>query len=131
MCDECTRSNAPNVCHKLCPFGDRTSKFVYCPQSIGSTKIRSRYGHFRTICDQTVDNSPTDPFSLSFQWWSSKHGVATSIHFEDQLCDCTHRGPRVVDHDVWFAVQDGWDCFLHQFFRRVRCTVLCICALLQ
>ena len=97
----------------------------------GLPKIRATYRYFRTICEQTVDNSPTDPFSSSFQWWSSKHGVATSIHFEDQLCNCTHRGPRIVDHDVWFAVQDGWDCFLHQFFPRVRCTVSCISASLQ
>ena len=54
-----------------------------------------------------------------------------SILFEDQLCNCTHRGPRIVDHDVWSAVQDGSDCFLHQFFQRVRCTVLCISAALQ
>ena len=54
-----------------------------------------------------------------------------SVQFEDQLCNCTHQDPRVVDHDVWFAVQDGLDYFLHQFFQRVRCTVLCISASLH
>ena len=36
MCDECKRSNAANVCHKLCPFRDRTSKFVHRPYNIRS-----------------------------------------------------------------------------------------------
>ena len=33
--------------------------------------------HLTTICEQTVDNSPTDPISSSPNWWSSFHGVAT------------------------------------------------------
>ena len=35
----------------------------------------------------------------------------------------------MVDHDVWFVVQVGSDCFLHQFFQRVLCAVECSSAL--
>ena len=34
-----------------------------------------------------------------------------SIQFDDQLCNCAHQGFRSVDHDVWFAVQDGSNFF--------------------
>ena len=37
--------------------------------------MRAKYKHFRTICEQSADNSPTDSLS-SFYWWSSMHGVA-------------------------------------------------------
>ena len=39
--------------------------------------IRAKYKHFGAICEQTVDNSPTDFNSSSLNWWSSMHGVAT------------------------------------------------------
>ena len=38
--------------------------------------LRAKNRHCRTICEQTVDNSPTDSFSSSFYWWSSMRGVA-------------------------------------------------------
>ena len=60
---------------KICPFCDRTRMF-YRPEDIGSPKIRAKYRHFRTICEQTVDNSPTDSCSSSLNW-SSMHVVAT------------------------------------------------------
>ena len=41
------------------------------------SQYEPKYRHFRTICEQIVDNSPTDPFSSSLNWWSSMHGVAT------------------------------------------------------
>ena len=61
--------------------------------------IRAQYRHFRTICEQTVDNSPTDPFSSSLSWWSSMHGVAT-LYVE--LCHSPIRNilPRIFLHDI-------------------------------
>ena len=53
----------------------RTSLFT--DQSMSGLPIRARYIHLKTICEQTVDNSPTDSFSSSLHWWSSMHGVAT------------------------------------------------------
>ena len=38
------------------------------------------FRHFRTLCEQTVDNPPADSFSSSRNWWSSMHGVATLFH---------------------------------------------------
>ena len=46
---------------------------------MSGTPIRAKYRHFRTICEQTVDNSPTDPIS-SFFWWSSRHGVCDVVY---------------------------------------------------
>ena len=39
--------------------------------------MRFKYWHVRKMCEQTFDNSPTDPTSSSLNWWSSVHGVAT------------------------------------------------------
>ena len=58
---------------RSCPFCDRTSKFV--DHKMSNMPIRAKYRHFRTICGQTIDNAPRDPFSYSSKWWSSKHGV--------------------------------------------------------
>ena len=66
MCGVCKRSNAPNFCHELLSI-------TRPHEQICSQKCR----HFKTICEQTVDNSPTDPISSSLNWWSSMHGVAT------------------------------------------------------
>ena len=40
----------------------RTSLFT--DHKISGLPIRTKYTHFRTICEQTVDNSPTDSFLL-------------------------------------------------------------------
>ena len=34
-----------------------------------SLPMRAKYKHFRTICEQTFDISPTDPISSSLNWW--------------------------------------------------------------
>ena len=44
---------------------------------ISSLPMRAENRHFRTICEQTFDNSPTDPISASLNWWSARHRVAT------------------------------------------------------
>ena len=38
---------------------------LFTDNKISSLPIRAKYRHFRTICEQTVDNSPTDSFSSS------------------------------------------------------------------
>ena len=52
------------------------SNFFFLHSSIDLKKsgltIRANYRHFRTICEQTVDYSPTDPIFSSLNWWSSK-----------------------------------------------------------
>ena len=47
---------------------DRASLFT--DHRISSLPIRAKHRQFRTICEQTVDNSPTDSLS-SLNWWSS------------------------------------------------------------
>ena len=69
MCDECTRSNALNVCHMLLTISFAHKQICSHTIKNGSTPIRAKYRHFRTICEQTVDKSPTDPFSSSSNWW--------------------------------------------------------------
>ena len=49
----------------------------FTDHKISGLPMRAKYKHFRTICEQTFDNSPTDPISSSLNWWSSRHGVAT------------------------------------------------------
>ena len=49
----------------------------FTDRKISGLPIRAKYKHFRTICEQTFDNSPTDPISSSLNWWSSMHGVET------------------------------------------------------
>ena len=56
-------------------LNDRASLFT--DQRILGLPTCAKYRHFRTICEQTVDNSPTGSFSESVNWWSSMHGVAT------------------------------------------------------
>ena len=48
---------------------------LFTEHKISGLPMRTKYKHFGTICEQTFDNSPTDPISSS--WWSSRHGVAT------------------------------------------------------
>ena len=62
--------------------------------------------HFRTIWQQTVDNSPTDPISSSFNWWSSRHGpcqrtkvemLASGLTKTDKFFCCPGRNPWFED----------------------------------
>ena len=65
FCDECTGSNAPSVCRKLLS--------ILCQhKQVCSQTIKDRVYHSsqvwtfqKTICEQTVDSSPTDPISSS------------------------------------------------------------------
>ena len=43
----------------------------------GLLPMRAKYKHFRSIFEQTFDNSPTDFSSASLNWWSSMDGAAT------------------------------------------------------
>ena len=49
---------------------------LFSDLKISGLPIRAKYRHFRNLCEQTVDNSPTDSISSSLNWWSSIHGVA-------------------------------------------------------
>ena len=53
----------------------RASSFT--GHKISGLPMPAKYRHFRTICEQTFDNSPTDPTSSSLNCWSSMHSVAT------------------------------------------------------
>ena len=44
---------------------DRASLFT--DHKISGLPLRAKSGHFRTICEQTVHNSPTDPISSSLK----------------------------------------------------------------
>ena len=52
---------------------------------ISGLPIRDKYRQFRTFFEQTVDNSPTDSFSFSLNWWSSVHSVATLDKFVESF----------------------------------------------
>ena len=74
---------------------DRASLFT--DQRISRLPIRARYKHFRTIWEQTFDNSPTDFVSSSLKLWSSMHGVDTfrlvrqlTLSFHTLLCMTSH-----------------------------------------
>ena len=54
---------------------DRASLFT--DHRTSGRPILAKYKNFRTICELTCDNSPTDFISSSLKWWSSMHGVDT------------------------------------------------------
>ena len=65
--DECKEiKRATRLSHALVHFVmARASSFT--DHKISGLPIRAKYGHFRIICEQTVDNSPTDSFFLFFK----------------------------------------------------------------
>ena len=70
---------AKRLSHALVHFvTPRASLFT--DHKISGLPIRAKYRHFKTICGQTFDNSPTDFNSSSLKWWSSMHGVATLFY---------------------------------------------------
>ena len=76
MCDECKRSNAPSVCHKI------VSILLWHAQAcLQTTRYQvSQYEPNTDISKQFVSklaNCPTDSCSSSSSWWSPMHGVAT------------------------------------------------------
>ena len=55
---------AKRLSHALVRFvTERANLFI--SNKISSLTIRAKYRHFRTICEQTVDNSPAVSFSSS------------------------------------------------------------------
>ena len=77
MCDESMRSKgAKRLSHALVHLVIARAS-LFTDHEISGLPMRAKYWHFRTICEQIFDKSPTDPISSSFNWWSSKHGVAT------------------------------------------------------
>ena len=68
------------------PFCKWTERFAYGQSKISCLPIRAKCRHFRTICEQTLDNSPTDPTSSS----KSRHGVATLNNCRVVLFACSH-----------------------------------------
>ena len=48
----------------FCPLCDRTNKFVYLLSNVRSTNS-CQIQSFQNNCEETLDNSPTDPFSSS------------------------------------------------------------------
>ena len=100
MCDECTRSNAPSVCHKLFVHFVTARASLFTDHRISGLPIRAKYTHVRTMCEQTVDNSPTDPISSSLNWWSSIHGVATLYTCPVVLSQVRSIFPRISVRDL-------------------------------
>ena len=60
----------------FCPFVTSRAS-LSTDHRMSGLPMRAKYRHFRTICEQTFDNSPTDFISSSLKWWSSMHGVDT------------------------------------------------------
>ena len=55
---------AKRLSHALVHFV-MTRASLSTDHNISGLPIRSKYRHFRTICEHTFDNSPTDPTSSS------------------------------------------------------------------
>ena len=65
LCDECTRSNAPSVSHKLSSICVTARASLHTDHKMSGLPIRARHRRLRKKCEQTVDNSPTDSLSSS------------------------------------------------------------------
>ena len=62
-CDEEKKSALPVVLSQACPFRLPHEQVCFTDHKISSLPTRTKYRHCRTACEQTVDNSPTDPIS--------------------------------------------------------------------
>ena len=49
---------------------------LFTDHKIAGLPVRAKYRHLRTMCENTVDKSPTVSFSSSLNWWSFMQGVA-------------------------------------------------------
>ena len=78
-CDECKKSTGWAFVTSSVHFVIARASFFRGHERSG-LPIRAKYSYFRTICEHTFDNSPTDPISSSLHWWSSIHGVATACN---------------------------------------------------
>ena len=64
MCDECKRTKRAKLLSQALVRFVMARASLLTDHEISSLPIRrAKYTHFRTICEQTVDNSPTDPIS--------------------------------------------------------------------
>ena len=79
-------------------------------QKTSNLPIRAKYKHFKTLCDHTFDNSPTDSSSSFLKWWSSKQRLQTLYkcsvflfaslqHLSTQFWACA----SIQDHATVFA----------------------------
>ena len=100
LCDECKRSNASHVCHKLFIHFVTERASLFTDHRISDLPTRAKYRHFTTIWEQTVDNSPTDIFSSSLNWWSSMHDLATSYNCCIVLFANSQYLPHISLHDL-------------------------------
>ena len=67
FCDECKRSkSAKRVSQAFVHFAIARAS-LFTDHKISGLPIRAKYKYFITMCEQTVDNSLTDPISSSFQ----------------------------------------------------------------
>ena len=90
MCDECTRSNALNVCHVLLSISLPHEQVCSQTFKTSGLPIRVKFWHFRTICEQTVDN----PFFFFLQLMIIR---AWRRDFVQLLC---YISPRISLHDL-------------------------------
>ena len=77
VCDECKKSNEPNVCHNLSSILVTARANLITDHGMSGPPNRAKYKHVKTICEYIFLNSPTAPNSYSLNWWSSKHGIVT------------------------------------------------------
>ena len=80
-CEECKRSNAPSVCHKLLSISSLLVhvclQTTFTDHRISGLPIRATFQLLKTICEHTLDNSPTFFSSSILKLGSSKRRVET------------------------------------------------------
>ena len=98
--DECTKSNASSVCHKVFVHFVTARASLFTDHEISGLPIRAKYKHFRTICDQTVDNSPTDSCSSSFSDGHPCMALQLCIIVESFYSQVRNIFPHISLHDL-------------------------------
>ena len=68
LCDECMKSNELIVCHKLLSMWGLLARVVLTDHRMSGEPIRAKYGHVKTICERTLDGSPTGSSSSFLKW---------------------------------------------------------------
>ena len=54
---------------------------LFTDQRMSGLPIHAKHKHFKTICEHTLDNSPTDSSSSFLKWRSSKQGLETVFNW--------------------------------------------------
>ena len=54
-----------------------TRASLFTDQRMSSVPILTKYKHFKTICEHTLDSSPAVSSSSFLKLWSSQHGIET------------------------------------------------------